>query len=174
MAGSWKTWNWTWLDYSIVSHIKIIENAIPSVYLLPGRAKHRRKTLGLIRYLARYMRQYIPTFTFTDVSKYESDKQTICVEGAKGLRCVYLLGQPMAGGCWGFRHSCRRFLPRRVFTTFQRPTVEIMEYWTSANDARRTYTGDDGEQLLAFNDGRMGRLPDLKRIHALFADCLCH
>jgi len=41
----------------------------------------------------------------------------------------------------------------------------MMEYWTSANDARRTYTGDDGEQLLAFNDGRMGRLPDSERIH---------
>jgi len=45
-----------------------------------------------------------------------------------------------------------------------------MEYWTSANDARRTYTGDDSEQLLAFNYGRMGRLPDSERIHALFAD----
>lgn len=46
--------------------------------------------------------------------------------------------------------------------------VELFLRWTNANDARLTRIADDGEQLLASNDGRMGRLPDSERIHALF------
>jgi len=111
---------------------------------LTGLAGHRRQTVGLIP-------SYI-TFTFTNVSKVRIWKaDDLCRRDERILFSVYLFDQPMAGGCWGFRHSCRRFLPRRAFTEFQRPTVEIMLYWTSANDARRTYIGDDSEQLLAFN-----------------------